>query len=127
MLEILGDRLDAAAVELMVSGDVDHRPFEAQGPGHRLTVSRDVASQHDHVGVVLRTVHRTEAQVQVGEDVELHASLAAHLNRPTASLASRCTMSRAGSIPSIRSTPSPAHTTATSWSAACTADAYTCC
>jgi hypothetical protein len=63
---------EARAVELVVAGDVDDALGQAARPRDRFGRPRDVAREHDHVGIGRGDVERALRQVQVGEDLEAH-------------------------------------------------------
>ncbi len=63
---------DAAAVELVVSRNVQHGLGQLRRPGERLFRPRDVAGEDHDVRIVLGRIEGAETEMEVGDDVELH-------------------------------------------------------
>src|SRR5947207_20745 len=69
----LGHRArDAAAVELVIAGNVEHGLGEPERPRDRLLRAGDVTGQNDRVGLVRGDLQCADGEVQVGEDMQFH-------------------------------------------------------
>ena len=71
-LRIICGAHDAAAVELVVPGNVKYRFGKTGCPGSRLPRARDVPRQDYRIGVIPRYLQCAEAEMQVRQNIEFH-------------------------------------------------------
>ena len=83
LFEFLYGARDAAAVELVVPGNIENRRVEVRRPRGGDVGTADISGQNDQVGTRLGAFERPHAKMQVGEDIEYHAALAVSKMRDT--------------------------------------------
>src|SRR6185312_3116103 len=79
----------AAAVELVVAGDVERRASSPRRPRHRLRRPGEVAGEDEKVGAGLGEIESRAAQMQIGDDVESHLATLTGKKNPLGGVAGK--------------------------------------